>query len=270
VAAFEHIPLVSAQTAIPAAAMLGAARALGILTIFPLFSLFSVVGILRFGLAIGLSAPAVAYAFDVLMAGATSYLDLAALSFKEFAFGALVGMGLGIPFWAAQSAGDMTDVYRGSNAANLFDPINALETTPLGALLMAIALAIFAASGGMVDLVAIFHKSFELWPLFALVPKFDGSALTTIVDIFARLFRIGAVLAAPFVIVMCAIELSLAFVGRSARQFPLNDSVAAFKNLAIALVLVVYATFVTTYFDEVWVDGFAEIRSLLEPSRGEE
>ncbi|MFW8642209.1 hypothetical protein ACOJBO_02610 [Rhizobium beringeri] len=40
----------------------------------------------------------------------------------------------------------------------------------------------------------------------------------------------GALLAAPFVIVIGAIELSLGFVGRSAKQFPLNDSVATFKN----------------------------------------
>ncbi|HXV31959.1 MAG TPA: type III secretion protein, partial [Sinorhizobium sp.] len=60
------------------------------------------------------------------------------------------------------------------------------------------------------------------------------------------------------------------FVGRSARQFPLNDSAAAFKNLAVAVVLVVYTTFITTYFGEAWVNGFADIRALLEPSLGEE
>ncbi|XKM38290.1 EscT/YscT/HrcT family type III secretion system export apparatus protein (plasmid) [Rhizobium ruizarguesonis] len=173
-------------------------------------------------------------------------------------------MGLGVPFWAAQSAGDMTDVYRGANAANLFDPVNALETTTLGSLLMSIALAIFVATGGITDLVAIIYKSFEFWPLFTLEPVFDGDAFRIILDIFTELFRMGTLLAAPVVIVIGAIELSLGFVGRSAKQFPLNDSVATFKNLAVTLVLVLYAMFAGSYFIEIWTRGFAEVKSIFE------
>ncbi|WP_046120298.1 EscT/YscT/HrcT family type III secretion system export apparatus protein [Ensifer aridi] len=261
--------LVNEHTAVPAAALLGAARALGITIIFPLFSLFSIVGILRFGLAIGLSAPSIFYAYSVLAAGKTSYFELAALSLKEMAFGGLLGMGLGIPFWAAQSAGDMTDVYRGANAANLFDQVNALETTPLGSLLMSVALAIFVAAGGVIDLVAIFYNSFGIWPLFALSPVAGDDWLTIILESFARLFRVGAVLAAPFVIVMCVVELSLAFVGRSAKQFPLNDSGATFKNLAVLVVLVVYSSFLTSYFGALWTESFAEVKAFLELGRGE-
>ncbi|MBB5536481.1 EscT/YscT/HrcT family type III secretion system export apparatus protein [Rhizobium giardinii] len=263
-ASLSQVPVVTLHTAIPAAAALGAARALGILSIFPLFSLFSITGLLRIGLAIGLSAPAVAFAHTVLVGGQTTYLELGALFVKEFAFGGMIGLGLGIPFWAAQSAGDMTDVYRGANAANLFDQVNALETTPLGSLLMSIALAIFVATGGVTDLVAIFYKSFEIWPLFTLKPAFGSDALGIVLDLFTQLFRIGALLAAPFVIVMGAIELSLGFVGRSAKQFPLNDSVATFKNLAVAAVLVFYAMFAGSYFNEIWMRGFAEVKSLFE------
>ncbi|MGO7133545.1 EscT/YscT/HrcT family type III secretion system export apparatus protein [Rhizobium leguminosarum] len=259
-----QIPVVNLNTALPAAMALGAARALGILSIFPLFSLFSITGLLRIGLAIGLSAPAVALAHGVLAEGQTTYLVLGGLLLKEFAFGGLIGMGLGIPFWAAQSAGDMTDVYRGANAANLFDQVNALETTPLGSLLMSIALAIFVTTGGITDLIAIFYKSFEFWPLFTLRPAFDGDALRIVLDIFTELFRMGALLAAPFVIVIGAIELSLGFIGRSAKQFPLSDSVATIKNLAVAAVLVLYALFAGSYFNEIWTRGFAEVKSIFE------
>ncbi|MCZ4093503.1 EscT/YscT/HrcT family type III secretion system export apparatus protein [Sinorhizobium psoraleae] len=267
--ALEAASLVNEETAVPAAALLGAARALGIMFIFPLFSLFSIVGILRFGLAIGLSAPSVYYAYSVLALGKTSYFDLAGLSLKEMVFGGLLGMGLGIPFWAAQSVGDMTDVYRGANSANLFDPVNALEGSPLGSLLMSIALAVFVSAGGVIDLVAIFHNSFALWPLFSLSPVATDDWLMVILESFARLFRVGAVLAAPFVIVMCVVELSLAFVGRSAKQVPLNDSSSTLKNLAVLVVLVVYASFVTSYFGTLWTDSFAAVKALLEVGDGE-
>lgn len=261
---------VSEQAAVAAAAALGAARALGITIIFPLFTLFNVTGILRFGLAIGLSAPSVAHAYVVLSAGATPWLDVAVLSLKELAFGALLGMGFGLPFWAAQAAGDMTDVYRGANAANLFDQINSLETTPLGSLLMSIALGIFVAAGGVVDLVAIFYQSFRLWPLFTLPPVPDLDWLTAVIESFARLFRIGALLASPFIVVMCVVELSLAFVSRSARQFPLNDGVSTFKNLAVVLVLVIYATFATSYFGSIWIESFNEMKGVIGASLGQE
>ncbi|XKM38289.1 hypothetical protein A4U53_004545 (plasmid) [Rhizobium ruizarguesonis] len=83
----SQFPVVNLQTAIAAAIALGAARALGILSIFPLFSLFSITGLLRIGLAIGLSAPAVAFAHAVLVEGQTSYLILGILFLKEFIFG---------------------------------------------------------------------------------------------------------------------------------------------------------------------------------------
>ncbi|MCF3641592.1 flagellar biosynthetic protein FliR [Rhizobium sp. TRM95111] len=262
--------LVSEQAAAPAAVALGAGRALGITIIFPLFTLFNVTGILRFGLAIGLSAPSVVHAYSVLSGGQTPWLEVAGLSLKEIAFGALLGMGFGIPFWAAQAAGDMTDVYRGANAANLFDQVNSLETTPLGSLLMSIALGIFVAAGGIVDLVAIFYNSFALWPLFTLAPTTANDWLAVVLESFARLFRVGALLASPFIVVMCAVELSLAFVGRSARQFPMNDGAATFKNLAVVLVLAVYATFATSYFGSVWTEAFSDMKGFMETGLGKE
>lgn len=258
------LPITAPEVAIPAAIVLGAARALGLLSIFPLFSLFSVLGILRIGLAIGLSAPAVSHTYGMLLSGNTGWLELAALSIKEFALGGLIGLGLGIPFWAAQTAGDITDVYRGANAANLFDQVNALETTPLGSILIVIALAIFVVSGGLVDLIAIFYRSFELWPVLALTPGLEADMLVIVAEIFATLFRTGVLVAAPFVVVMGAVELSLGFIGRSARQFPLNDNVTAFKNLAVAAVLVVYALFAASYFNKIWVKGFGEVKAVLD------
>ncbi|MDQ0456390.1 EscT/YscT/HrcT family type III secretion system export apparatus protein [Rhizobium paknamense] len=256
--------MVTADVALPAAAMVGAARALGILSIFPIFSLFNIAGILRFGLAIGLSGPAVSFAFSVLTKGQTSYFDLGALSLKEFCVGALVGAGLGLPFWAAQAAGDMTDVYRGANAANLFDQVNALETTPLGQILLSAALMLFVAGGGVVDLVAIFYRSFTFWPLLVMQPAFPGDGLAIILDLFALLFRLGAVLASPFIILTCVLELSIAFVSRSARQFSVNDSLATFKNLAVFLILIVYVVFIASYMKEAWQAGFADIRAIFD------
>lgn len=259
---------IGAETVMPAAAVLGASRALGIMTIFPVFSLFNISGILRFGLAIGLSAPSVAFAFSYLSHGSITYVDLGLFSLKEFAFGVLLGIGLGVPFWAAQAAGDMTDIYRGANAANLFDQINALQTAPLGSLLMSFSLALFVTAGGMVDLIAIFYKSFAFWPINQLHPEIPQTPLKVLVDIFARIFRVGALLASPFVIIMASLELALSYTGRSARQLQLNDMVSTIKNFAVVVILVFYVAFISSYVRTTWVEGFNQVRSILEVPGG--
>ncbi|NTJ41867.1 EscT/YscT/HrcT family type III secretion system export apparatus protein [Agrobacterium larrymoorei] len=261
---------VDVNIAVPAALMLGAARALGIMVIFPIFSLFNIAGILRFGLAIGLSAPSLMVAYTFIMKGQVTYFDLSFLSVKEFVFGFVLGIGLGVPFWAAQATGDMTDVYRGANAANLFDQVNALETAPLGSLLMSIALMLFIGAGGLVDLISIFYMSFSFWPLLAAFPRLPEAPLVPMIQIFASIFKAGAVLASPFIIVAMTIELSFSYTARSARQLQLNDALPVFKNLAVLVVLVVYTMFIGSYFHETWTSGFTQVRSMLEVDLGKE
>jgi type III secretion protein T len=242
---------------------IGSARALGIITIFPIFSQFSVTGILRFGLAIGLSLPSIVAA-RVGLDGAGGDLQMTGmLALKEFAFGALLGLGLGAPFWAAQAAGDITDVYRGANAANIIDPLNALEATTLGSVFLNLALMFFILSGGLFDLLDIFYRSFGIWPVGSISPVIAAGSLEFILIAFARLFKTATLLAAPLLIALAITEIGLVFVGRSSRQLQMNDLSMTTKNLTLVVLLIVYALFMRLYFDTSWMTAFADIRSLV-------
>jgi type III secretion protein T len=260
---------VSEETLYGGAVVLGGTRALGILVMFPIFTLFNISGILRYSLAVGLSAPSVVAAFAALSGGSVTYLDLGLLSLKEFGFGALLGIGFGAPFWAAQAAGDMTDIYRGANAPNIFDPVNALETSPLGSLLMSVALMLYVAAGGILDLVSIFYRSFDFWPVMSSLPEFHPEPLPAIIDILAGIFKAGAILASPFLIVMVALELPLTYTARTARQLQLDNVLPVVKNLAVAAVLMFYVVFAGDYLHPHWIDGFSRLRvTLMEHANG--
>lgn len=252
------------STFLAVALLLGGVRALGIMTIFPLFTLFNVSGIVRIGVALGLSAPVILVTLAQLKVANLGYADIAVLGTKEFCFGVLLGAGFGIPFWAAQAAGDMTDVYRGANQANIFDQVNALETTTLGSVLLALSLMLFVGAGGLYDLMSIFYRSFLFWPILDTSPKLEMDPLLVVVEIFVTLFKVGAVLASPYMIVAFAVELSFSYIGRSARQLPINDTLPVFKNIAVLGVFTVYTMFIGQYVQDTWTRGFGQLTKVMQ------
>lgn len=252
------------STFLAIALLLGGLRALGIMTIFPLFTLFNISGIVRFGVALGLSAPVILVTFAQLKLAPIGFSDVAALGAKEFCFGVLLGAGLGIPFWAAQAAGDMTDIYRGANQANIFDQVNALETTTLGSVMLALSLLLFVSVGGLYDLMSIYYRSFTFWPVLETSPDLAVEPLVAIVEIFVTLFKVGAVLASPYMIVAFAVELSFSYIGRAAKQLPLNDTLPVFKNIAVVAVFTVYTVFIGQYVEDTWTRSFGQIVKIMQ------
>lgn len=257
---------VEPSTLMATALMLGGSRSLGVILMFPVFTLFNITGILRIGLAIGISVPVVAATYAELRGISLSYATISVLALKEFAFGVLLGAGLGLPFWAAQAAGDLTDLYRGASQPNIFDQVNALETTTMGQLLLSIALMLFISAGGLLDLFSIFYTSYTFWPVLTAWPEIRYEPLAAIVQIFVLLFKAGAVLASPFMMVAFAVELSFSYMGRAARQLPLNDTLPVFKNLAVFSILLIYISFIGSYVHETWTKGFEQVGQMMEVS----
>ncbi|MFD1747565.1 EscT/YscT/HrcT family type III secretion system export apparatus protein [Rhizobium helianthi] len=259
---------VEPSTLMATALLLGGSRSLGVIVMFPVFTLFNITGILRIGLAIGISAPVIAATYAELRGVSLSYASISALALKEFGVGILLGAGLGLPFWAAQAAGDLTDLYRGASQPNIFDQVNALETTTLGQLLLSLALVLFISAGGLLDLFSVFYTSFTFWPVLTPWPEVRYEPLVAIVQMFVLLFKVGAVLASPFMTVAFAVELSFSYMGRAAKQLPLDDTLPAFKNLAVFSILVIYTSFIGSYVHDAWTKGFEQVNQMLEVPGG--
>ncbi len=215
------------------------ARFIGIALVFPWFSWLNLPMTIRFAFAGAMGLP---FAYIIASTQFDQVLEipaatLALLAAKELTIGFALGLLAGLPFWAAQSAGELIDTYRGSSAGTLFDPSLTTETSELGATFMLIALALLTWSGGFAELIGTIYATFAIWPPLEFAPVLapdmahaGGWAISKVL--------VGALgIAGALLICLFAIDLALALTGRSTRQFQVFELSLNVKNTAFAILL---------------------------------
>lgn len=241
--AFQHLTLFTM------AATIGFARYYGFTFVFPLFSWMQMRGLMRFSIALGLSLPSTLLVYGQLRAGGVVGNGLwAALVAKEALVGALMGLLLGLPFWAMQGMGDAIDVYRGGSAANLFDPVHAQEMTISGNFLLLLALVMFVALGGVRESVDLILRSQAVWPAMNLLPPFDWQRARDLGDVAARGLSIALIIAAPLLIAMLLIDVALMFTVKGARTLQIYELSQAARGLLLLLILPAFVLLFETHF----------------------
>jgi hypothetical protein len=129
-------------------AALSASRAMGLVVITPAFNRLGLTGMIRGCVAVAISVPMFLPTFTAF----TSMPEhgsfwLAGLLIKEFLIGLLVGLLFGIPFWAAEVAGELIDLQRGSTMAQLVDPLSSGESSVMATLLTVMLITLFFMAG---------------------------------------------------------------------------------------------------------------------------
>jgi type III secretion protein T len=177
------------------------ARMIGMMSIMPLFTRMRLTGMLRSGAAIALSVPIIPAIASMLpqMEPVPTFL-LLVIMLKEVLIGLVLGLVLGIPFWAAETAGDIVDLQRGASMGVLLDPMMSHETSPTGTLLAVIMLAIFLAAGGLELVLTVQYRSYELWPLDQFAPTFSADAADLLLEVLDRVFGMALILAFPLIV----------------------------------------------------------------------
>lgn len=246
------------------AGFVGSGRFLGLAIFFPLFSYLQLRGVLRNSVVVALSVPNIALIyFNLGDAPVPGVFQTMPLVFKEMAIGMVLGMLLGLPFWAAQIAGDVTDAFRGASSANLFDPVNANEVSITGTFLMLYTLAIFALIGGIPLLVDMMMRSFAAWPSTLLFVKIDQSALVDLAAIGGRALLLSMILAGPLLIALALADITLIFATHSGRSFPIYDLTNTFHNLIFIFILPVFAVLFIEHFPPILRTMFLNVLDTL-------
>ncbi len=220
-----------------------AARFMGLAYAFPLFSWVNLPMTVRFAFAAAMSAP-MAYVFAYgreAEIGSIAAWQIASLGVKEFLIGYLTGLIAGIPFWVAQSAGEIMDTYRGSSAGALFDPALTTETSEIGAAFIMVALAIFVWSGGVSSLVGVVYASYAIWEPLTFFPSVTGHNALAAGAAAGAMLKQALGMAAPTLIFLFAIDLALALATRSTRQFQVFELNLTIKNTAFVFFMPVIA-----------------------------
>lgn len=227
---------------------LAVARALGLVMITPAFNRLGLTGLLRSAVAVVVAipvAPSVFLAFSSL--DAPSPLMLSGLLVKELVIGLAIGLLFGIPFWAAEVAGELIDLQRGSTMAQLLDPLGIGEASVTSTFLTVALIALFFMTGGFIAMLDGFYRSYTLWPAQTLTPVLVESTALQLLHVLDRLMSIGVLMIAPVVIALLVADLLLAYLSRMAPQLHVFDLSLPVKNLLFAFLLTLYAAFLVPF-----------------------
>jgi type III secretion protein T len=225
---------------------LSMARMFGLVIVMPAFTRLGLSGILQAAVAIALALPLVPMVEGTVAATHLTAILAVTLLFKEMLVGLMVGLVLGVPIWAAEAAGAMLDVQRGSAVASLLDPSAAIEEGVTGTLLGLIMVALYFSFGGLPLTLRTMYDSYKLWPAGSILPTLTATA-GQFFALLDNVMTMGLVLVAPIIIFMLLADLMLALVARAAPQLNVFALSLNVKNLVFSLLLALYGAFMIKY-----------------------
>jgi flagellar biosynthetic protein FliR len=199
----------------------GAARTIPLAWSIPAFGGPSLPGQIRLAMGIGL-----AFLCLPVLAGrppSTGAIMLGLLVAREVMVGVVMGFVCACMFRAAEAAGQFTDVLRGASLAQVLSPTGESRSSPLGALMLLLAVVAFFEIGGMAQVCSALVRSYEAIPL-SLHTRFAGStaAMATVAMVSsAKLIESALGLCAPAVVALLLADILLGIVGRAVPQIPI-------------------------------------------------
>ena len=235
--------LLSSAYPILVAAAIAAARALGVVMLTPAFTRLGLTGLLRSSVALVVALPVLPIVLDAVQTTPLSSGIIAGLLIKEMVIGAIVGIAFGIPFWAAEAAGDLVDLQRGSTASQLLDPLALAESNITSTLLTVTLLALFFLTGGFSLLLRGLYDSYTLWPATSFAPILAADSIAPLLRVLDRIVQISVLMVAPVVIGLLLADVALGFLSRLTPQFFVFDLSLSVKNLLFTFLMVMYAIF---------------------------
>jgi len=130
-----------------------------------------------------------------------------------------------------------------------------------GAIFSIALVAIFLLMGGMRIAIDAIYQSYQIWPMFELVPAISQSLYPVFVDLLSKIFKLALALGAPLMIAMFLSELALAYASRFAQQINVFDATLSAKNLVFLLILPPYLYILMAYYadDALDIEGLLEI-----------
>jgi type III secretion protein T len=248
-------------------ALLASGRMLGLMLFFPLFAWTGVSGTLRTMITVVLGAPVAVMLYPSVSQVESIGMLFVLLMAKEVMVGIGVAMLAGIPFWAAQAAGDLIDTYRGASQANIFDPLSAAESSVSGTIMLLVTLALFVVAGGFSVVVGLIYDSYAAWNVLDLVPNISAQTFNVFLRLLTEIFRQAAILAGPILIALGVAEMLLLLVARGWKQYNAMDLNTIGKNIAYMILLPIYLIFFVSYLEKGWDKALSLVRIIVPAVR---
>jgi flagellar biosynthesis protein FliR len=175
---------------------------------------------------------------------------------SELIFGLALGMVLSFVFIAAQWAGEMIGQQMGLNLSEVFDPQFGQQGSLIGDMYFMLTLVVFLLIDGHHAMLRGVFGSFEALPLMAV--GMSAGLLEVLIGLFQGATGLALQLAAPVLVTMLIVDLSLGFISKTMPQ--INVLTAGLPLRAIVgMVLLILGVVLTVQVLE---------QSLMEAMRG--
>ena len=154
----------------------------------------------------------------------------------EIIFGLAMGLALSLTFIAVEWAGQLIGQQLGFNLGETVDPQYG-GTSVIGDLYFLFALVVFLMIRGHHVLIRGLHDSFNSLPL--LTVGASRPLLDMLIGLLHAATLIAFRMAAPLIVTMLVVDVSLGFLGKTVPQFNLLSTAVSLRSLVGMLVLIV-------------------------------
>src|SRR4029079_1786981 len=163
-------------------------------------------GLVRNSIAVVLAIPLIPMIAANLGSEQLNLGLIAALLLKEVVVGVIVGLVLGVPLNAAQFAGDLIDMQRGSSQGTLSDPQGTTQAQITGTLFVLIIIALYFASGCFDLTLRAIYDSYGIWPVHHLLPLLSVEAGKLLLSLLDTILTTGLWLVGPIVVCLLLVD----------------------------------------------------------------
>ncbi|MEY3202211.1 MAG: type secretion protein [Pseudomonadota bacterium] len=215
-------------------AVLASQRLLAAMMVIPFVSQGSMPGLPRHAMVVVLTPFLVPLLPPDIFKSNPGWLFFLSLALREVAIGIFMGMVIAVPLIILEGVGHALDFQSGLSNASVYDPATHEETGPFGRMFSQVAVWLLFGPVGILSVVTVLMFSFELWPLASPGPFGAEFGYRTAIESTNALLRAILMLAAPALVALVLVELSLGLIGRFAQQLDVNASAMPLKTLVAA------------------------------------
>lgn len=230
--------------------MLAGTRMTVVLYTVPFIHQSTVVPMVRNAIVLAFMIPLLPMIMSYQLPQQKTVLFMGGLFFKEALIGFVIGFLVSIVFWAAQCAGRVIDMQRGSFFAIMTDPLTKSETTPMGNFLFQLATILFFVCGGFREMIGAIIDSHSVWPVHRFFPHMDQHLVDFAAQQLSRCLNLAVIFAAPIVISALMADLALGMLNRFAPQVNVFMISLPTKSTIASFILVIYISFYLKYLQE--------------------
>lgn len=195
---------------------------------------------------------------------ANNFVQWISLIAKEAFIGVSIGVFFGVFLWAFEAAGTIVDTHIGSSIATIFDPITGNEVTLFGEMLAKFAIYVFVVADGLLLFVLALLESYQQWPIYSLFPDLPQAAVNLFTAEFMRFFTLTLMIAAPIMVVVFLVDVSMGLINRFAQQLNVLFLSISIKSLVALLVLIALLPVLGTQLIDQMMENSGQVNGYLK------